>query len=161
MKKNMKKHVLTVVVACAGFTLSACAAPAQNGAPSASAQQAKAPRQANADVSFVKAVETAPGVWRFDVSVAHPDTSWEDYADGWDVVGADGTVIKPRGGQFTRTLFHPHIGQIPFTRSQSGLKLKGPVVTVRAHDMVDGFGGQEVRVDLRTSKGPHYRVIHQ
>ena len=50
---------------------------------------------ANADVEFVRAVETGDGVWTFHVTVRHPDTGWEDYADGWDVVLPDGTIIKP------------------------------------------------------------------
>jgi hypothetical protein len=50
---------------------------------------------ANADVEFVRAVQDAGGTWTFHVTVRHPDTGWEDYADGWDVVAPDGTVLKP------------------------------------------------------------------
>lgn len=109
---------------------------------------------ANADVLFVEARETTPGVWSFSVTVAHPDTGWEDYADGWDVVLPDGTVVKPNPDDpFTRLLLHPHENEQPFTRSQSGIEIPGDVeiVTVRAHDLVDGFGGREVRVDVTAS----------
>jgi len=105
----------------------------------------------NADVLFVRAVETDAGVWTFHVTVAHPDTGWEDYADGWDVLLPDGTIllVDPQD-PFTRLLLHPHENEQPFTRSQNGLEIPPGTasVTVRAHDLVDGFGGQEVVVDL-------------
>ena len=108
---------------------------------------------ANADVLFVKATETAPGIWTFAVTVAHPDTGWEDYADGWDVLLPDGTAVLPDpAGPFTRLLLHPHETEQPFTRSQSNIMIPEEVtaVTVRAHDLVDGFGGEEMVVDLAT-----------
>lgn len=106
---------------------------------------------ADANVLFVKAAETASGVWTFSVTVAHLDTGWEDYADGWDVMQPDGTVILPDpDSPFTRLLLHPHETEQPFTRSQSNIVIPEGVtaVTVRAHDLVDGFGGQEVVVEL-------------
>jgi hypothetical protein len=33
------------------------------------------------------------------------------------------------------------------------------IVTVRAHDLVDGFGGQDIVVDLTRPDGEDYRVI--
>jgi len=109
---------------------------------------------ANADVTFVKATETSAGVWTFAVSVDHPDTGWEDYADGWDVFLPDGTVLKlGEDSPFTRLLLHPHVGERPFTRSQSNIQIPLEIsqVHIRAHDLVDGFGGQEVIVDLAAS----------
>ena len=119
---------------------------------------------ANADVTFVRATQTGANTWRFDVTVAHPDTGWEDYADGWDVVLPDGTVIKhDPDSPFTRLLLHPHETEQPFTRSQSGIVIPADVtsVTVRAHDIVDGFGGQEIVVDLTQSSGANFEVILQ
>jgi len=64
----------------------------------------------NADVLFVKAKGNPDGSWNFDVTVSHPDTGWDDYADGWDLVLPDGTIIKPDStAKFTRTLLHPHV----------------------------------------------------
>ncbi len=116
---------------------------------------------ANADVLFVKAAQAADGTWRFDVTVAHPDTGWEDYADGWDVVLPDGSVVKPRPADpFTRLLVHPHVDEQPFTRGQSGIRIPAEVttVTVRAHDLVDGWGGKIVMVDLSQSAGEGFEV---
>ena len=108
-------------------------------------------RAANADVEGVRTVRNNDGTWTFNVTVRHPDTGWEDYADGWDVVLPDGTVVKPDpDSPFTRLLLHPHETEQPFTRSQSGIVIPPDVrqVTVRAHDLVDGWGGREMVVDL-------------
>lgn len=116
---------------------------------------------ANADVLFVSARETAVGLWTFAVEVAHPDTGWEDYADGWDVVLPDGTIAKANPDDpFTRLLLHPHETEQPFTRSQGNIPIPPEVttVTVRAHDLVDGFGGQEIVVDLTAVSGPNFEV---
>ena len=105
----------------------------------------------NADVLDVKVRAMDPGIWHFSVTVQHPDTGWEDYADGWDVVLPDGSVVKPNAGEaFTRTLWHPHVNEQPFTRSQGGIRIPPNVtqVTVRAHDKRDGFGGEEKTVSL-------------
>ena len=118
----------------------------------------------NADVTYVKAVQAADGTWTFHVTVRHPDTGWEDYADGWDVLTPDGTVLKPDpDSPFTRLLLHPHVDEQPFTRSQSGIAIPPGVtqVRVRAHDLVDGYGGREVVVDLTTASGPDYELVQE
>ena len=117
--------------------------------------------RANADVVQVQAVEQADGSWMIAVTVAHPDTGWDDYANGWDVVTPTGEVLKPDpDSPFTRLLLHPHENEQPFTRSQSGIVIPDGVtqMRVRAHDLVDGFGGQEVVVDLATESGPGFTV---
>jgi hypothetical protein len=109
----------------------------------------------------VRAVEAAGGTWTFHVTVQHPDTGWEDYADGWDVLTPDGTALKPDpDSPFTRLLLHPHENEQPFTRSQSGIVIPPGVtlVRVRAHDLVDGFGGREVVVDLTATSGEDFEV---
>ena len=115
----------------------------------------------NADVTFARAVQAEDGSWTFHVTVQHPDTGWDDYANGWDVVTPDGMVLKPDPqGEFTRTLLHPHVEEQPFTRSQSGIEVPEGVtqVRVRAHDLVTGYGGEEVVVDLARASGPGFEV---
>lgn len=117
-----------------------------------------------ANVLFVTAVQTADGTWGFEVTVRHHDEGWDHYADGWDVVTPDGTVLKTTSDDaFTRVLLHPHETEQPFTREQSGLTIPDDVtqVTVRAHCNVHGFGGREVVVDLTAEGGPDFQVEHQ
>ncbi len=80
--------------------------------------------------------QQAGGSWQFDVTVRHADEGWEHYADMWRVRGADGTVYG------VRELFHPHVGEQPFTRSLSGVAIPDDVgqVTIEAHDLVHGWG---------------------
>ena len=135
-------------------------APTQPSTPAADPAEPKQ-NQPNADVTHVRAVLEASGAWTFYVTVAHPDTGWDDYADGWDVITPDGTVLKSNlDDTFTRLLAHPHENEQPFTRSQRGIFIPDGVtqVTVRAHDIVDGFGGQEILINLEIDSGPGYEI---
>lgn len=101
-------------------------------------------RAGEADVLDVKVRKNDDGGYSFSVAVRHADEGWDHYADRWDVVAPDGEVLG------TRVLLHPHVGEQPFTRSLSGVKIPegtGKVV-VRAHDKVHGYGGREVEVEL-------------
>jgi len=121
-------------------------------------------RRADAGVIYVRAVQDGENTWTFHVTVRHRDTGWEDFADGWDVLTPDGKVVKTElTGQFTRVLLHPHVNEQPFTRSQSNIVIPSGIakVRVRAHDLVDGFGGREVLVDLTVSSGPDFEVEHR
>ena len=97
-----------------------------------------------ADVVKVNVERTGADTFRFDVTVLHRDKGWDHYANKWDVVAPDGKVLA------TRTLYHPHENEQPFTRSLSGVKVPASVdrVTIRAHDSVHEYGGQEVTVEL-------------
>jgi len=97
-----------------------------------------------ADVTGVEVRQTASGIFHFDVTVRHDDTGWDHYVDKWDVLAPDGTVLG------TRTLYHPHVDEQPFTRSLSGVDVAESIseVTVRAHDSVHAYGGKTVTVVL-------------
>ena len=115
----------------------------------------------NADVVYVKAVENPNGTWTFHITVSHPDTGWSDYANGWDIVTEAGEVLKVSSGDsFTRTLLHPHMNEQPFTRSQSDIVIPSSTtrLRIRAHDLVDGYGGKEVWVDMGCDKGKDFEI---
>jgi hypothetical protein len=97
-----------------------------------------------ADVIDVKVVKQANATYSFDVTVKSDETGWDKYADKWDVVAPDGTVLG------TRVLAHPHVEEQPFTRSLEGVSIPAGVreVTIRAHDKVEGYGGTEMKVRL-------------
>jgi hypothetical protein len=95
-----------------------------------------------ADVVEAQVTRTGDDTYNFDVTVRHTDEGWKHYADKWDVSAPDGTVLG------TRTLAHPHVDEQPFTRSLIGVKIPENIdrVTVRAHDLVHGYGGKTVIV---------------
>ena len=83
--------------------------------------------------------------WHFDVTLEHGDTGWDDYADGWRVELADGTVLG------TRVLHHPHVNEQPFTRSLGGVEIPGGVaeVFIEARTNIDGWGKARHAVSLK------------
>lgn len=101
-------------------------------------------RAGEAEVIAVKATAQG-GTWRFDVTVRHGDTGWKHYADAWRVVGPKGRVFG------TRTLYHPHVDEQPFTRSLAGVRIPAGVaeVFVEAHDKVHGWNRRRMKVRLR------------
>ena len=80
----------------------------------------------------------------FSVTVRHGDTGWDHYADGWEILDMNGEVIA------VRELAHPHENEQPFTRSLNRVPIPGDLqqVTIRAHDSVHGYGGEELVVEL-------------
>lgn len=93
-----------------------------------------------ADAIDAQISRAANGTYRFDVTLRHADEGWDHYADAWEVLSPDGTVLG------TRTLLHPHVDEQPFTRSLSGVEIPEGVseVRIRAHDSVHGYGGAEL-----------------
>ena len=73
--------------------------------------------------------------WSFSVTLSHPDTGWDHYADGWRVEAPDGTELG------YRELLHPHVNEQPFTRSLGGVAVPGDLgeVMIRARDNIDGW----------------------
>jgi hypothetical protein len=97
-----------------------------------------------ADVVDVSVKQTGKNGYSFSVGVRHADEGWDHYANKWDVVAPDGTVLG------TRILHHPHVNEQPFTRSLSGVKIPDSIdkVTIRAHDSVHEYGGKTVTLDV-------------
>jgi len=97
-----------------------------------------------ADVIDVQVRPSSGGSYRFDVTVAHADAGWDHYADAFEIVSPDGTILG------TRVLAHPHVSEQPFTRALGNVRIPSGVqeVTVRAHDKVHGLGGKTMRIPL-------------
>lgn len=120
----MKTHLLIAIALGAGMALPALAEPVEIVGGTARA---------------------SGGAWTFDVTLRHPDTGWDHYADAWEVLAPDGTSLG------MRELAHPHVDEQPFTRSLSGVVVPAGVdhVMIRARCLVDGWGAARLRVDLR------------
>lgn len=89
-----------------------------------------------ADVTAVN-VSGDSGEYTFSVTIASPDTGCEQYADWWEVIAEDGTLI------YRRILTHSHVNEQPFTRSGGKVSITdNQVIYVRAHMNNKGYGGQ-------------------
>lgn len=86
----------------------------------------------------------APGTFDIEVTVRHADSGWDHYANRWELLAPDGSVIA------TRRLAHPHVHEQPFTRGLEGVRIApgSTWVRVRAHDLVHGYGGREVTLSV-------------
>ena len=100
-----------------------------------------------ADVVGVRITQRG-NAYHFSVTVRHADAGWEHYANNFEIVAPDGTVLG------TRVLAHPHDNEQPFTRSLGSVRIPEGVtkVRVRAHDKVHGHGGREMEVDMKTGE---------
>lgn len=88
-----------------------------------------------ADVLAVAASGEA-GAYDFDVTVQSDETGCDRYADWWEVLGADGTLI------FRRILDHSHPDEQPFTRGGGPVAVDADQsLVVRAHLHPTGYGG--------------------
>ncbi|QYX56595.1 hypothetical protein K1T73_16385 [Roseovarius sp. SCSIO 43702] len=82
--------------------------------------------------------------WRVHVTIAHPDTGWDHYADGWEVLDAEGNRLG------FRELLHPHVDEQPFTRSLGNVMPPdgAEAVFVRPRCSRDGWSDAVFRVPL-------------
>jgi hypothetical protein len=98
------------------------------------------------DVGIVdaNARKTGDDTYSFSVTLRHADSGWDHYADQWQVLTEDMKVLG------TRTLYHPHVKEQPFTRSLENVHIPANVTTViiRARDKVHGTGPQTYQLDL-------------
>ena len=83
--------------------------------------------------------------WTISVTLSHPDTGWDHYADGWEVLTPDGQRLG------FRELLHPHVNEQPFTRSLSRVSIPDDLtqVLIRARDNVDGWADATYELTLR------------
>lgn len=99
-----------------------------------------------ADAPVIEKVETSrAGMgWRFDVTLSHPDTGWDHYADGWELIDEAGNRIA------VRELMHPHVEEQPFTRSLRNIMLPDGMtkIWVRARCSEHGWTGDAYEVTL-------------
>lgn len=99
---------------------------------------------ARADVVDVR-FSGSGGSGSFAVTLHSGDTGCEAYADWWEVLRADGSLVT------RRILGHSHVNEQPFTRSGSRVSVADDEeLIVRAHfaragSRESGYGGQVMR----------------
>ena len=86
-------------------------------------------------IEDVAVTRTGAETYRFSVTIRHPDTGWDHYADGWRILDMEGNELG------MRVLAHPHVDEQPFTRSLSGVSIPQGArqVQVQARDTPGGW----------------------
>lgn len=128
-RRTMSSRIILI-----GFLLAACGGGRQDATSG----------NGCADVLAVEVTAGDGRAFGFDVTIRSPDVGWEKYADMFEVLAPDGTVLG------TRVLTHPHVDEQPFTRSLDGVVVPVGIdrVIVRSRDSVEGFCGETVEVGL-------------
>jgi hypothetical protein len=92
-----------------------------------------------ADVVSVN-VNGDPNAYQFSVGIVSPDTGCEQYADWWEVLAEDGTLL------YRRVLGHSHVTEQPFVRSGGPVEIDADtVIIVRAHMNTTGYSGKGMK----------------
>lgn len=83
-------------------------------------------------------------VWNISVTLKHPDTGWDHYADGWEVLDGNKNRLA------FRELAHPHVEEQPFTRSITGVVIPDGTreIYIKPRCSVDGWSDTLTRVEL-------------
>lgn len=100
------------------------------------------------EITKVVAHQASDKTWTFAVTLKHDDTGWEHYANEWQVIAPDNKILG------TRTLYHPHVNEQPFTRNLSGIKIPADLESVRVitKDTVHGLSKNAMKVNLKTKE---------
>jgi len=100
------------------------------------------------EITNVVAHQKSDKTWTFAVTLKHADTGWDHYANEWQVIAPDNKILA------TRTLYHPHVKEQPFTRNTSGVNIPAHMETVRiiAKDSKHGLAKTAMQINLKTKE---------
>ncbi|PLW77654.1 hypothetical protein [Cohaesibacter celericrescens] len=96
------------------------------------------------DVIDAQIKKETGGTYSISATLKHADEGWDHYADAWDVLAPNGSILT------TRVLAHPHVNEQPFTRSKGGIEIPHDIseVTIRGKDTVHGYGGKTFKLTI-------------
>ncbi|MGB3293686.1 MAG: hypothetical protein WBB01_11925 [Phormidesmis sp.] len=118
--------------------LSGCAAQP----PAPETPEARSSDLEVSELAIVRAVEVSgePGAYTFVVTIESEETGCGQYANWWEVVTEDGTLL------YRRILAHSHVDEQPFTRSGGPVAVEADqTVIVRSHMYPQGYSAQVVQ----------------
>ena len=106
--------------------------------PLAATARAEAPKVASASI-----VRQGEG-WTVRALIRHPDSGWDHYASGWQVLAPDGTELA------FAEITHPHLDGEPIREELTGIRLPQGVdhLTIRVRCTLDGWSARSYRLDL-------------
>jgi hypothetical protein len=142
----VKSTALRLLLVAVAMVVAACTFPDSPDVTNEPADQPaaeQADEQRFPDVVEVS-VERTGDTYSFSVTISSPYDSPQRYADGWRVMGPDGTVYGEH------TLAHDHANEQPFTRTQTGVEIPDDIteVIVEGRDLEHGYGGDTKTVQL-------------
>ncbi len=130
MKTLLFKYGIIALPLLAGICLGGCAV--NETKPN---DENRAPEKPVAQVNSVQ-VSGEPNAYQFSVGIMSPDKGCEQYADWWEVLSENGTLI------YRRILAHSHVNEQPFVRSGQPVRIQAnDVVYIRGHMHPGGYGG--------------------
>ena len=91
------------------------------------------------------ATRSSTNTYDFNVTLKHADTGWDHYANQWQILTHDHKVLA------TRTLYHPHVNEQPFTRSLGDVSIPTGIssVIIQARDTIHGISSQEFTLEIQ------------
>jgi hypothetical protein len=109
----------------------------------ASLARAEAPRVESASI-----VQEGAG-WTVRALIRHPDSGWDHYASGWQILAPDRTVLA------LAEITHPHPDGEPIREELTGLQLPEGVdhLLIRVRCTLDGWSARFYRLDIGTQVG--------
>lgn len=86
-------------------------------------------------VEAAVATREPDGTWTVSVTLRHADTGWDHFANGWQLLAPDGTVLGKRA------LTHPHVEEQPFTRELTGVVIPDDLaeILIQPRCTMDGW----------------------
>jgi biotin carboxyl carrier protein len=125
-------------------------AEADRASAGVSAASKPAPVRAPSAAAVVSVtVEGNPGAYWFSVGVRSQDTGCDQYADWWEIVGENGTLL------YRYVLTHSHTDKQPFVLDGGPVRIQPEArVWVRAHMNKTGYGSSAFVGSVNTGFAP-------